>query len=242
MDILLILGRGIQMLQATDPVSEVRSWQLTEDLEMCTELGAHPQVRVPVDDNDPNCLVGGAQLNLEAGKVLIRQHSPQVVVCAYGDRSKYLKDIGGPSESQVMTGVLQKDLVDADLARKPELVIWDPARSKGAHSNTRQEILNVFDLAIELGLERIGFVTVGVHVPRTATFIAKHISTFSKYQHLSPVMFESEEVLLGSSDQWKSRVDTLRNSQAFSRNLTNEFRGTLAALTGKYNAVKEQTK
>lgn len=242
MEILAILGRGICKLRESDPDGEVSSWHLTDDLEICTDIGAHLAVRVPVDDTHPNCLVGGAQMNLEAGKALILQHAPQVVVCAYGDRSKYLKDIGGPSESQVMTEALRTILVGADLPRKPELVIWDPARSKGFASNTRQEILNIFDLAIELGLTRIGFVTVGVHVPRTATFITKHISTFPEYQHLSPVLFESEEALLGSSKQWKPRVDVLRKSQAFSRNLANEFKGTLAALTGKYNAVKEQAK
>lgn len=238
MEILAILGRGIQKLRESDPNSEISSWQLTEDLEVCTDLGAHLPVRVPADDNNPNCLVGGAQMNLEAGKVLIQQHAPQIVVCAYGDRSKYLKDVGGPSESEVMSEVLYR----SRMTTKSKLAVWQREHSTELASNTRQEILNIFDLAIERELTRIGFVTVGVHVPRTATFIAKHISTFPKYQHLSPVLFESEEVLLGSSDRWKPRVDALRNSQAFSRNLANEFKGTLAALTGKYNAVKEQVK
>lgn len=242
MEILAILGRGIQKLHESDPNPEVRSWQLTEDLEICTDLGAHLPVRVPADDQHPYCLVGGGQMNLEAGKALIRQHAPQIVVCAFGDRSAYLKKAKGPSESEVMTEALHRSFGDDQVAREPELVVWHRTRSTDLASNTRQEILNIFDLAIERGLTRIGFVTVGVHVPRTATFITKHISTHPKYQHLSPVMFESEEVLLGSSNKWKPRVDALRNSQAFSRNLANEFKGTLAALIGRYNAVKEQVK
>ncbi len=235
MDMLAILGRGICKVRESDYNSEISSWHLTEDLEIRSDLGASLPVRVPVDDAHPNCLVGGGQMNLEAGKVLIRQYEPQVVVCAYGDRSKYLKDVDGPSESEVMTEILRRRLInDHQVFKEPEMVVWYRHRLTDLASNTRQEILNIFDLAIKLEFTRIGFVTVGVHIPRTATFIAKHISTFSKYQHLSHFMFESEEVLLGYSQQWKPRVDALRNSQAFSRNLANEFKGTLAALTGKY--------
>lgn len=242
MEILAILGRGIQKIRESDPDREVDSWYLTEDLEICTDLGAHLPVRVLADDNHPHCLVGGAKINLEAGKVLIRQHAPQIVVCAFGDRAKYLKDVGGPSESEVMTNALRRSFGDDQMAREPETVIWHRTRSTNLASNTRQEILNIFDLAIERGLTRIGLVTVGVHVPRTATFMTQHISANPKYQHLSPVIFESEEVLLCHSPLWKPRVDALRNSQAFTRNLANEFKGTLAALIGKYNAVKEQVK
>ena len=239
MEILAILGRGIQKLRESDPNSEVSSWQLTEDLEICTDLGAHLAVRVPVDDTHPNCLVGGGQMNVEAGKVLVRQYAPQIAVCAFGNRSAYLKEVNGPSDSEVMTEALHKSLCDDQVVREPEMVIWQRTRSTDGASNTRQEILNIFDLAIELELTRIGFVTVGVHVPRTATFIAKHISIHPKYQHLSPVLFESEEVLLGSFEKWKPRVDILRNSQAFRRNLANEFKGISAVLTGKYNTVNK---
>ena len=239
MEILAVLGRGIQKLREYDPNSEVRSWQLTEDLEICTDLGAHLAVRVPADDTHPNCLVGGGQMNMEAGSVLVRRHAPQIVVCAFGDRSAYLKKAEGPSESEVMTGALRRSLSNNQVSTEPEIIVWPRARSTDGASNTRQEILNIFDLAMERGLTRIGFVTVGVHIPRTATFIAKHISINQKYQHLSPVLFESEEVLIGSSEKWKPRVDAIRNSQAFSRNLANEFKGTLALLTGKYNTVNK---
>ena len=239
MEILAILGRGIQKLRESDPNSEVSSWHLTEDLEVCTDLGAHLAVRVPVDDTHPNCLVGGGQMNLEAGKVLILQHAPQIVVYAFGNRSAYLKEAHAPSESEVTTEALHMSLSNNQMIREPEMVIWHRTHSTDFTSNTRQEILNIFDLAIERELTRIGFVTIGVHIPRTATFMAKHISTNLKYQHLSPVMFESEEVLLCSSKKWKPRVDALRNSHAFRRNLANEFKGISAVFAGKYNTVNK---
>ena len=77
-ELLAILGRGIQQIE------EDKGWTLTEDLEVCDEKGGHLAVRVPSDDNNPYCLIGGGELNLRAGIILCREQSDSLhtVVCA----------------------------------------------------------------------------------------------------------------------------------------------------------------
>ncbi|GEM_PF-1077200 len=213
-----ILGRGIQWLSEDGP------WVLTEDLEVCDERFAHLPVRVPVDDENPFCMVGGGEMNFLAGVELIRKYRPLVTVCAYGARSDYLELINAPSESEVMSQELMHQLIVefdklASSPRLPELVIWERDRKLLVPSNTRQELLNVFDLALERGLKRIALVAIGVHIPRTATYVAKHLSVYEKYRELSPIVFESEEVLLAADrEKYGPRVGALRNSKAFARN------------------------
>ncbi len=101
----------------------------------------------------------------------------------------------------------------------PKVVIWERTRQLPVPSNTRQELLNVFDLALERNLNRIAIVTVGVHAPRTATYVAKHLSVYDKYRVLSPIVLESEEVLLlADREKYGPRVKSLRDSKAFARN------------------------
>ncbi len=80
-DMVAILGRGIQRLFENGP------WALTEDLEVCDERSAHLPVRTPVNDESDFCMVGGGEMNLEAGIHLVHRYRPETVVCAYGGRS-----------------------------------------------------------------------------------------------------------------------------------------------------------
>lgn len=232
-DLLAILGRGIQRIDANSPIEDVHSWHLTEDLEVCDERSAHLPVRVPDDDNNPYCMVGGGFLNLQAGVLLARAHQIRTVVCAYGDRSDYLKSINGPSESEVMSEVLGLHLRDVDI------VVWPRTRSLPIPSNTGQELKNIFDLALDRELTSIVAVTVGVHVPRTATYVSKHISVHKKYEHLSVTVLESEEVLLRYlGEHQRSRVETLRNSKSFARNWEREAVGISKIVRDVYGDAK----
>jgi hypothetical protein len=226
-DIVAILGRGIQR---SSPGS---GWVLTEDLEVCDERSAHLPVRVPADDENPYCMVGGGTMNLLAGSILIRQNKPLITVCAFGDRSEYLKSVDGPTESEVMSRSLNKAILTA-------VVTWPRTRSAPGASNTRQELLNIFDLALKNDLKQIGIVTVGVHVPRTATYIAKHLSIHERYRQLAPTVLESEEILLAADrQQYGPRVEALRNSKAFARNWEREAIGISKIVRDVYgDAVK----
>ena len=227
-DILAVLGRGIQCLDPGSDPTDVASYVLTEDLEVCDENSAHLPVRVPADDSSPYCMVGGGEMNLEAGRILIRRYRPRFVVCAYGGRSDYLKSVDGPTESEVMSKGLAKLLATDALHltrirsvrdfRLSEIVVWPRERELPVPSNTGQEIRNAFDLALECRITTVGIVTVGVHVPRAMTYVAKHLSRHGVYEGLSVQVFESEEMLVTADPKSWPRVEALRNSQAFTRN------------------------
>jgi hypothetical protein len=232
------MGRGIQRLSADSPATDASAYDVTEDLEVCDERSAHLPVRVPADDSNPRCMVGGGRMNLDAGMILVEKHRTLAVVGAYGGRSEYLESIGAPSESEVMARILAEELPDSPTwidswARDRQ----GPGGAKA--SNTRQEILNIFELALEHNFKRIAIVTTEVHVPRTATYVAQHMSAHQKYRVLSPVVFASETVLLEADPaRWTSRVEALRNSQAFARNWAREAEGISKILRDVYGDNK----
>lgn len=234
-DIVAILGRGIQRAFKGGP------WVLTEDLELCDKDSAHLPVHAEADDDSPFCMIGGGEMNLLAGFYLACKFKPAVMVCAHGGRSKYLESIGAPSESEVMTGYLGTLLstVKHDPIGEFEIVIWPRERQLPVPANTRQELLNIFDLALDRGLSRIAIVTVGVHVPRTATYIAKHLSVYPQYRELNPVLLESEEVLLDTDrEKYAARVETMRASKAFARNWAREADGIQKIVRDVYGDAK----
>ena len=236
-----ILGRGIQRRNETDPVEDISSWDLTEDLELCDKNSAHLPVRAPVDDDSPFCMVGGGNANLSAGLILASERpGPKVMVCAYGGRSQYLESIGAPSESEVMSQQLESIMRENDDAYDltAEIVVWKRYRQLPVQSNTRQELLNIFNLARERGLKRIGLVTVGVHVPRTATYIAKHLSVYPKYRELTPILLESEEILLHANSNENLRVNAMRTSKSFARNWEREAVGISKIVRDVYGDAK----
>ncbi len=238
-DVIVGLGRGIQMLSANAPPAETSSWGLTEDLELCDTNSAHLRVRVPVDDESPYCMVGGGEMILEAACLLIQQYQPEVAVCAYGHRADYLAKLDAPSESEVMSAMLKARFAETELL--PEIVVWPRERQLSMPSNTRQELLNLFDLAIERGLDSIAIVAVGVHAPRVATYVLKHMSVYPQYRSLRVVVLEAEEVLLAEDrEQYTPRVEALRNSQSFARNWAREATGISKIVRDVYGDAKPQ--
>jgi hypothetical protein len=229
--LLAVLGRGVQKLHEEGP------WVLTEDLEMWSEESQHLAVRVPADDLNPFCMVGGGELNPLAGVELFRRHGAEAVVCAYGDRTKYLKEIDGPSESMVMGEKFQEMCPDAHLKT------WTKDMSRPGPSNTNAELYNIFQLATMLELfrgksHRIGIVTIDLHMPRTLVMAQRHLA--STFTDLAPVdFFVSEQVLVEADQaQYSLRREALRDSAAFKRNWEQEKIGIFKTLTNAYGDEK----
>ncbi len=225
-ELLAILGRGLK--------EQDGNWFLTRDLEMGNESGMYVKERLPVDDNDQNCLVGGGKLNLYAGIELCREHSAtlQAVVNAYGERAPYLVAAGGPSESEIAYDYLSQRFPPTE---RPEVIVWPRERKTGnGRSNTDQEFFNIFCLAIERGYRAVGFVTVAVHYARALLMASQHLAK-PEFAQLTLQAFVSEAVLLRSNAQkYGSRLRTLHRSQAFMRTLFREQRGINALLSGTY--------
>ena len=226
--LLAILGRGVQILDPRADPTDVASYAPTEDLEICkrdpkNQRLSHLRVRIPANDDHPDSIIGGGELNLLAGRQLIYEQKPHYVVCAYGHRAGYLKP-DGPSESEVMSRWLGEQFHFPSF----DIRIWNRNRERSTSSNTAQEFISILDLAVELRCTRIVIVTVGVHVPRAAVFLGRAIAQGgTKYGELSPpVLLRSEEVLLAADpDKWGPRVKQLREAKSFARNWEREAIG-----------------
>lgn len=227
--LLAILGRGIQQIE------EGKGWTLTENLEVCDDKGGHLPVRVPANDANPYCLIGGGELNLRAGIILCREHfeSLRTVVCAYGARSSYLVALNGPSESEVMSARLEQLLTPGE---EPEVIVWPHDRvasDERGRSGTGREIQNVFELAVERGFTSVGVVTVFVHYARALLMAQRHLMN-PEFAHLTLQCYVSEELLLAYDSGFSRMFRDMHGSRAFMRSLFYEQRGINCLLAGNY--------
>lgn len=236
--LLAVLGRGILCPHFLP----------TEDIEVCDNKFAHRSVAISPDDDHPNCIVGGSSLNLEAAHLLIWEHNPDVIVCAYGGRSPYLVSSDAPSESEVMTAALREQLEQLAVdytgdsrpwlnCTRPEFVVWpkDRPTPEGTRSNALQELINIFELALERGVKAVTIVTVTVQVPRVTLFANNHRRRRPEFQRLTVGTISSEEVLMDhDARRYAPRVAALFASKAFARTAKLEERGISDFLAGKY--------
>lgn len=224
--LLVVMGRGIQQ---TAP----GQWDLTEDLEIVeNDRGAHLPMRVPANDNDPLCLIGGGRLNLVAGFELYKKLDPKLITLAYGDRHPYLRDLGAPSENQVMTDYFLK------LARvsgyTPPVVPWTLTPTE-VRPNSKREFQNSLEVAAGAGIGEVTVVTVVVHAWRLSLFIQELKQEHPEFRNLKIKLVTSEEVLLDvDAGAFGSRIRRMHESQAFMRTIRTEGFGINHVLNGTY--------
>ena len=227
--LLVVMGRGIQ--QETPG-----KWYLTEDLEVVADdRGGHLPTRVPQDDNNPLCLVGGGKLNVIAGMELYKKLNPELVTLAYGDRHPYLRDIGAPSENQVMTDAFLKlmKFVGAE-GMESRTARWTLTESE-TRPNSKREIQNSLELAAGVGIHDVTVVTVLVHAWRLSLFIKELQSEHPELRPLRINLVTSEEVLLEADPEtFDQRIRNMHASEAFMRTIRTEGFGINHVLNGRY--------
>ncbi len=226
MELLAIMGRGIQMHSPELDPEDADSWVLTNLLEITDERGRHLPVRHPQElnndvDSHPQARIGGSKFNVEAGAMLLKLRMPLLVVCAYGHRSPYLDSVNGPTESEIMS----RELTNLADDSQTEVMIWARERTRQVPSNTGSEVENIFELALERSYSEVCIVTVGVHVPRTMTYVSKYQSRHPRYRHLKVQVLESEELLKHRGKNVKDEIDAMRVSSAFMRSWASEADG-----------------
>lgn len=226
-ELLAILGRGMKKTG--------EEWFPTRDWEIGNQSGMYEIARLPINDDDPNCLVGGGELNILAGAELCRQHADtlKAVVCAYGGRAPYVVAANGPSESEVMSSSLRWCIPET---LRTAIIKWPRDRTADNNrSNTDQEIINIFRLAVEQKYRTVGLVTVAVHYPRSLLMAVRHLAK-PEFNHLVLQAYVSEEVLTSVDPVAHGiRVRALHWSQAFMRMMFLEQRGINALLAGTYS-------
>ena len=230
--LLALLGRGIQQTSLKNA-----AWELTPDIEVCDEKGAHLPVRAPENDDDPRSIIGGGELNALAGIVLSETLRPDLVVCAYGARSKYLNSIGAPSESRVMSDWLTAEITKTG-GTVPEVNVFNEEEWQSDETGTNRELHNIFTFAARRGVTNIAILTVAVHVPRAALMAHHHLMNNPAFKGLIFQCYASELVLLGSDPKhYETRVRRIFGSKSYERNLSRELRGMNDLLAGKYTSV-----
>ena len=227
LEVIAIHGRGIQRLHENGP------WVLTEDLEFCDKDSANLPVRKPADDNNPFCMVGGGELNLLAGVEVYKREGAKIVVCAYGDRSNYLKSIDAPSESMVMSGCFIEATSNSVSSK-----IWTREMSLPGPSNTNRELQNIFEFTVANHYTKVGIITVDVHMPRTMVMAQRHLAK-PEFRSLNAQFFVSEQVLVETNPAlYGPRREALRRSKSFARNWEREQLGILRTITNAYGDEK----
>jgi hypothetical protein len=177
-------------------------------------------------------MVGGGDLNFLAGCALYGSLRPNLVVCAYGDRAKYLKVANAPSESEVMSDLFKTQFNEANFE------VWPSTRSVPGPSNTNSELQNIFELAMHKNERHVGIVTIDLHMPRTMVLAQRHL-TKPEFRNLRVDYFVSEQVLVEKDPkQFGPRRENLRNSQSFKRNWEREQLGIFRVLTNAYGDEK----
>jgi hypothetical protein len=211
--LLAVLGRGIQQ-------DSTGKWVLTDLLEVCNEVGAHLAVQPPEDDNNPNSCIGGGKINLLAGVELYKYFRPALTVFAYGARTKYLHEIGAPSESRVMTEEFLRILE----SESPTVEVFGEAAWGKTAAGTFEELDNIFTRAIHHGIKNVAIVTVAVHVPRTALMVSVQLNKSVFDGKIFPQIYTSELILESARPvEFRGLFAKSVSSQSFRRTLAREI-------------------
>lgn len=225
-DLLVIMGRGIRRQR-----SDV--WIPAPDFVELDEEDKNIVNHAGLPDESPNCFIGGSELNLLAGLELCRKYPFKLAVCAFGGQPYYLKQVDGPTESEIMSQELCRLAAESNVSL-PTLEIWTKDLPDKVPANTSRELENIFELALKKELARLAIVTVTVHFPRTIVFARHHLSR-PAFKDLRAHFFASEQVLLmADASIYLNRIQRVYNSLAFQRNAGLESLGLTAFLEGRY--------
>jgi hypothetical protein len=216
------------------------SWALTKDFDIwdITPGVLRPEVLPPKNDDDPNSVIGGGELNLAAAVALYEYFNPYLTVFAYGNRSPYLLQRNYPSESEIMTHLFQ-GIIRERLGVNPRVDIFDEAARQVEGSGTFREVRNILELALTKNFDEVVLVTVLVHMTRVLGMVAKHLQTPGLGNLRGKIQPEVSECVLMRFEpaQYANRVWELVSSKSYITNLRREA----AALEAMRSGVTQTT-
>jgi hypothetical protein len=224
--LLVIAGRGIYQ---TTP----GQWDLTDDLEVvANDRGAHLPFRVPADDENGLCVVGGGKMNLTAGIQYFLEHRPELVTLAFGDRHLYLRQVNAPSENEVMTKQFVAELGKFDI--DPPVEYWKLTPDE-TRPNSKREIQNSLELAVRRRIKDVTVITLLAHAWRLSLFLQELKYEHPEFRELRITLFTSEEILLAANPiMFGEEIRRMHSSRAFMRTIRMEGFGINRILNGTY--------
>jgi hypothetical protein len=196
---------------------------------------ARPDVLAEKNDDDPNSVIGGGELNLAAGMMLYDELNPQAIVFAYGDNSPALAAKGFPSESSVVSQIFVEKIKER-WDETPNVIVFDSDdwKTEGKASGTFNEIRNILRLATRENVDEVVIVTILLHMTRAAGMLEQHLRDPGFTALRKKVRFEvTETVLLRTDpDNYAERIWEIFGSQSYLRNLQREANGLVALRKG----------
>lgn len=137
-------------------------------------------VFLPHDDDDPNEVIGGGELNFAATKALYLERYykttevPDCTVFAFGNRSPYLAEHRYPSESEIMTATFVQE-IKSETGHFPGVEVFKEERWKVEGSGTFQEVRNILEFALQENFDEVIMVSILLHMARIMPMMEKHL-------------------------------------------------------------------
>lgn len=227
LDILCIFGRPIEKVND--------EWELSTYFERVLETGIHPGIRC--DSLDPNSddkriLIAGAHVNALGGTILFEKLRkdgvpPKIVIFSAG-RPPYLQKNPDPTltEARIFKNFFLKNPNYNEA--ETEIIL------QTQNINSYGDVIETLRFAQARGFQRIGIVTLTVHIARCQEFYAHALAMESSFKSLKIHWFASEFLVLEKFPSeykflWEAFI-----SKAYARTAEHERRGIQAIRQGTY--------
>ena len=231
--LIAILGRGCMMEYPGGPFKPTRDFD-NWDLQAPPET-ARPEVLAEKNDEDPNSVIGGGELNIAAAQILYEELKPACIVFAYGDNGPALQRKGFAGESEVMTNLFI-EAMGTWRFNKNRARVWDGNfwKTEGKASGTFNELRNIFRLAELMEYTEVVIVTIMDHMTRVGGMLAKHFMTDELAYWKSRTRLEVTESILLRADPklFSDRIWEIFGSQSHIRELQRQVNGLTALRKG----------
>lgn len=184
-----------------------------------------------INPNDTLVMVAGGNTCVLAAVYLVSgQASPVNTVIFAAGRTGYIEkaepDLPGLSEGSVLEEKFLHKLALRGL-QKPETIVLSQDQS------TMDDMVNSIKEIKSRGLHRIAYITVGIHVKRSAEFLHRRVP--AKMKEGLEIDFLPAEVILGNADpRYREIFKRARKTAAYKRTAFYEGRGTRALIAGNY--------
>ena len=222
---LVILGRGIELGRT----GSKPKWRPTSLIEKSVRTGYR---LFNLDKGDEETVIGGANANLLATAQLIEEmdkasKKPEILIGAAGC-PPYLQ-----SFSPEYPNLAEGKVIFEGLARKVDISEIEQEILKD-NVDSIDDVIVAHQRALDLGLDKLVFITVDVHAPRIRDLIDLVKALNPKFAEVESEVLKAEEILMRRNRRYKKVVQEELNSDAYRRTWNQEQKGRKLLRDGTY--------
>lgn len=223
---LVILGRNIELGK---PFGKPR-WRPTSLIAKMDRPGLRQS---DLKKEDEEAMIGGANANVIAAAQIIEEmaqngQKPEIVIAAAGRPpylQRFLKEYSNLSEGKILFERLSRKI---NLEQIPHEILED-------NIDSVDDIIVAHQRALDLGLNKLVFVTVKVHAPRVRDLVDLAKALNPKYEDVKTEVLEAESILERRSKHHKRVLNQELNSPAYKKTWQRELNGRRQLREGTYN-------